>query len=116
MLYMEYIQKVKDIVIEQCDNGLWHINPEWRYLLQANNLSILKFRDFKTDWYTIEDNLKLEVEKRNRAADKSVEVMSWLNEVVTTTIEPAILAEETDFIKATTEFMKTNHELSKNEE
>lgn len=111
MLYMEYMQKAKDLVIEQHDNGMWYLVPEWRYVLASNNLALIKFRDFRTDWYAIEDNLKLEVEKRNAAESKLNSVMNWVNEVVSTTVDAATIDEENELISNAIKYMKMSHEV-----
>ena len=58
----------------------------------------------------------MEVEKRNAINSKKPVVINWLYDLITTQVEPAILQEETDYIKQVTEFMKTNHEMQKDKE
>jgi len=53
----------------------------------------------------------LRFEKRNTVNSNKPYVLNWLHDLINTQIEPAMLQEETDFIKQVTEFMKTNHEL-----
>ena len=111
MLYMDYIYKVKELVLEQTDDGVWYLEPEWRYILAANDMASLELSDFQPGWDIVEDNLKLEVKKRNLSLDrKKLEVIDWLHETITATVEPAMLSEETDYIKQVIEFMKQNHE------
>ena len=113
MLYTDFILKAKELVIVQNeDNGMWYLEPEWRLVLNVSGLKDLRFSDFRADWFIIEDNLKLEVEKRNLAAEtKKQQIIDWLHETITMQIEPAIMQEETDYIKQVVEFMKTNHQL-----
>ena len=57
--------------------------------------------------------LRLEVEKRNTINSNKPAVIDWLYDIISTQIEPAILDEETNFVKQITEFMKVNHETQK---
>lgn len=113
MLYTDFILKAKELVIIQNeDNGMWYLEPEWRLVLNVSGLKDLRFSDFRADWFIIEDNLKLEVEKRNLSVEtKKQKVIDWLHETITMQIEPAIMQEETDYIKQVVEFMKANHQL-----
>lgn len=118
MLYSTFIKKAEELTIQQLDNGIWYLEPEWqdiiyRNILYKNNLNELDdLEDSYLDgWYTLEDILKLEVAKRNSIIDKKNDVINWLYDVITATIEPAILQEETDYIKNVVEFMKVNHSL-----
>lgn len=115
MLYMDFIQKAKELTIEQNDNGTWYLIPEWRYVLASNELALYKFRDFRADWYAIEDNLKLEVEKRNKAWDKTPRVMSWAYDLINASVEPAMTAEENELVANAISFMKMSHEAQANE-
>ena len=110
MLYTEFMNKVTDLTIEQADNGLYYLEPMWRSILNDNKLNLKSFSDVKASWNDIYDILRLEVEKRNTINSKKPAVIDWLYEVISAQIEPAMLAEETDYIKQVTEFMKANHE------
>lgn len=111
MLYSEFLIKSKDLCIEQADNGLFYLVPEWHSILIDNGLNLKMISGTKAGWDNIEDVLKLEVEKRNTINSNKPYVLNWLYELLTTQIEPTMLQEETDYIKQVTEFMKTNHEL-----
>lgn len=118
MLYSTFIKKAEELTIQQLENGIWYLEPEWqdmiyRNILYKNNLNELDdLEDSYLDgWYTLEDILKLEVTKRNSVIDKRNDVINWLYNVITATIEPAILQEETDYIKNVVEYMKVNHGL-----
>lgn len=116
MLYSEFINKAKDLTIEQADNGLFYLEPMWRNILFENKMSLKAISNAKTDWNDIASVLKLEVEKRNTINSKKPIVIDWLFELITAQIEPAMLQEETDFIKAVTDFTKANHEQLKEEQ
>ena len=118
MLYTTFILKAKKLTIQQADNGLWYLEPEWQDMLYREGLGDLEDLEdsYLSGWYDVEDVLKLEVEKRNTIASKKPAVLNWLYDTITATVEPAMLAEETDYIKNVIEFMKTNHELEKSAE
>jgi len=111
MLYGEYIEKAKDLTITQADNGLCYVEPMWRSILDDNELYFNEISDAKVKPEDVLEVLKLEVEKRNTVNSNKPYVLNWLYDLITTQVEPAMLQEETDFIKQVTEFMKTNHEL-----
>ena len=111
MLYSEFILKAKELTIQQFDNGVWYLEPEWQDILYRNNLGDLEDLEdsYLSGWYDVEDILKLEVENRNARDSKQKEVVDWLYDLITATVEPAIMQEETDYIKHVIEFMKANH-------
>ena len=110
MLYTEFINKAMNLTIEQADNGLFYLEPLWRNILYDNELDVSSISDAKADWGGVLDVLQLEVTKRNTINSKKPDVINWLFDLITAQIEPAMLQEETDYIKQVTEFMKTNHE------
>lgn len=115
MLYSNFILKAKNLTIQQLDNGVWYLEPEWMDILYRNGLGILDDLEdsYLSGWYDVEDILKLEVERRNASDSKKKEVVDWVYELITATVEPAMLQEETDYIKQVVDFMKTNHDLQK---
>lgn len=114
MTYSTFIYKAKDLTIQQLDNGTWYLEPEWQDILYRNDLGALDdLEDSYLDgWYTLEDILKLEVDRRNAANDKKCYIIDWLYDVLTTTVEPAMLQEETEYLKNVVEYMRTNKELN----
>ena len=110
MLLTEYIVKAKELTIEQADNGLFYLNPMWRNILNDNELSILDISDSDYDEEDISEILKLEVEKRNTENSLKPYILSWLHDIITASVEPAILQEETDYLKNLTEYLKANKE------
>lgn len=112
MLYSEFILKAKEATIQQADNGMWYLEPEWQDILYREGLGDLEDLEnsYLSGWYDVEDILKLEVERRNIVNSKKEYVINWLYELITATVEPAMLQEETDYIKQVLEFMKANHE------
>ena len=114
MLYSNFILKAKELTIQQLDNGVWYLEPEWQDILYRNGLGALdELEDSHlSGWYDVEDILKLEVERRNVKDSKQKEVVDWMYDLITAAVEPAMLQEETDYIKQVTEFMKANHQLN----
>ena len=117
MLYINFIQKAKDICITQDeDNGIWYVEPEWVDIMHRSGIGDLEdiSDGYITDWLDVQNILELEVKRRNiRQFDKITVVTDWLYDLITATVEPAMLSEETDYIKAVTEFMKENHKQEK---
>ena len=112
MTYAKFILEAKKLVIQQLDNGKWYLEPEWQDMLYREGLGqIDDLEDSYLDsWYTLEDTLELEVKKRNAKDSKKNEVINWLYDLITAKVEPAIMQEETDYIKQVMEFVKANHE------
>ena len=113
MLYTEYIHKVKEATISQLDNGIWYLEPEWRIITHENELFIDDISDFEVTMEEVLETLRLEVDRRNALNDNTKAVMDWLYDLITATVEPAMLQEETDYIKQVVEFMKENHSTNK---
>lgn len=111
MLQSEFVIKASDVVIEKADNGLFYLEPMWKSLLINNELNIKNISDIEMSWSDIQDILKLEVEKRNTISSVKPLVLSWLYDVITATVDPVMLNEETDYIKNLTEYLKTKKEL-----
>lgn len=109
MLYATYIQKAKEVCIDRfVESGKWYLEPDWRIILRDNQLNNFKLQDAKIDWSIVEDVLKLEVEKRNARDNKLGYVTDWLYDTLTSTVEPAMLSEETDLVKNMIDLAKAN--------
>lgn len=109
MLYATYMQKAKEVCIDRfVESGKWYLEPDWRIILRDNQLNSFKLQDSKIDWSIVEDVLKLEVEKRNARDNKLGYVADWLYDTLTSTVEPAMLSEETDLVKNMLELAKAN--------
>ena len=110
MLYSDFIIKAKEATITQADNGLFYLEPMWRSILDDNRLYFNDVSDFEAEPSIVEDVLKLEVEKRNIVNSKKPAVLDWLYELINEQIEPAMLEEETNYLKDVTEYLKTKKE------
>ena len=111
MINSVFLKKAKEETIVQAENGLWYLEPEWKQMILDTGMSIGK----GNSWEEVGEILKLEVTKSNTMNSKKPYVDEWLYNLITAEIEPAVLAEETDYIKQVTEFMKLNHELKLNQ-
>jgi len=107
MLYSEFMYKAKQETIVQADNGLWYLEPDWHMILSTIKLDVEEITDFYVGWLEVESILKLEVEKRNTIDSVKPYVLNWIHDIITASVEPAILKEETDYIKNLTEYLKT---------
>ena len=113
MLYTEFIKKAMDETITQADNGLFYLEPMWKMILHDNELFFDEVSDFQITPEETFEVLRLEVEKRKTIFSKKNDVIEWIYEVISNTVEPAILAEETDFVKNVVDFMRVNHSTNK---
>jgi len=113
MLFTEYFQKAASLTITQADNGVYYLEPLWPAILRDNEMKLSDILDAELTMNDIFEMLKLEVEKRNTIDSKKNLVIEWLFELITAQVDPSVLAEETDYVKQVTEFMKTNHESQK---
>ena len=117
MLYTTYMQKAKEVCIDRfVESGKWYLEPDWRIILRDNQLNNFKLQDAKIDWSIVEDVLKLEVEKRNARDNKLGYVADWLYDTLTSTVEPAMLSEETDLVKNMLELARANRANEKQAE
>ena len=110
MLYSEFINKAMEETIVQADNGLWYLEPGWRSILYDCELLPLTAGDarYEVTAESIQNELELEVKKRNTISSLKPYVLNWVHDIITTSVEPAILQEETDYIKNLTEYLKAN--------
>ena len=110
MLYTDFIYKAMDLTIEQADNGLFYLEPLWRNILYDNQMDVVNISDADADWGGVLDVLNLEVTKRNTINSKKPDVLNWLYDLITAQVEPAMLEEETDYIKNLIEYLKTKND------
>ena len=102
------MNKAISVTIEEADNGLAYLEPTWRLILQDNNLNIDEVSDYKANWSEVEDVLKLEIEKRNTVNSLKPYILNWVHDLITASVEPAIIQKETEYIKNLTEYLKAN--------
>lgn len=110
MLYSEFVIKAKEETIEQADNGLWYLNPDWRYLLHLAEIDIRDVSDYAFDWFELEEILKLEVERRNTVDSVKPQVLNWFHSIISNVITPKMDEEETDYLANITEYLKAKKE------
>lgn len=110
MLYSEFMLKAKEETVAQADNGLWYLEPDWKLMLSLIKLDVKQISDFKVSLEDVDSILRLEVEKRNKENSLEPYIHNWFHDIITASVEPAIMQEETDYIKNLTEYLKTNKE------
>ena len=121
MNYFKLMDELFDVCLSQVDGqGMWYLSPHWRKLVceinTSNETSFMeRLRDENISFNELEDILKLEVERRNACIDRKIEVRSWLYGLLTETVEPEIMEEETKYIKNVIEYMKLNDSLNDKE-
>ena len=111
MTYSQFISKAKNLTVHQMESGIWFVEPEWKDIICreiSDDVSELE-DSYISDWWDVENILRLEADRRNAYDSKKEDVINWLYDLITATVEPAMMQEETDFIKQTLEFMKQNH-------
>ena len=116
MLLSEYIIDASKLVIEEADNGLCYLDPLWKQKLDNSYLKMFDITDASVDEDDIGEILKLEVEKRNTVNSLKPYVLRWVYDIITASVEPAVLHEETDYIKNFIEYRKTNKDEQKTED
>lgn len=113
MIYSDYILKAKELVITYDEDAkVSYLEPEWQSILHANGLGNLdEITDMCIDgWYDLEDVLKLEVDRRNAVASKINIILDWIYNVITTTVDPAILKDETDLMESMVELARVKNQ------
>lgn len=110
MLYTEFINKAINETIAQADNGLFYLEPMWKTILHDDQLFFDKISDYKIKPDEIKEVLELEVQKRNTVNSLLPDVLNWVHDIITASVEPAMLQEETDYLKNLTEYLKANKE------
>lgn len=110
MTYEKFIFEAKK-TISQLDNGVWYLEPEWKDTICRGVTS--KIEDLEdsyiSDWWDVENILRLEVDKRNAQDSKKNDVINWVYELITASVEPAVVAEETEYLKNLTEYLRASH-------
>ena len=112
MDYFEFMEKASKLVVGELDNGLYYLEPAWRIILDGEGMQPYKVKNVKLSWEMTKEWLDLYIQKLNAVQNKAPEVMSWLYQVISAQIEPAMLEEETEFVKNLTEYMKAKQEGS----
>ena len=107
--YYSFMNKACEETISQANNGLYYLEPAFRVILHSEGLDPENVNDYAINWDTVKEYLQLEVSKRNTIEDKKPAVIDWLHKTITTTVEPSMFEEETEFIKNLTEYMNTKN-------
>ena len=106
MKYYDYMKHACDETIVQAENGLYYVEPAFRVILDLAGLNPANIEDYDVTWRGVQEYLDLQVKKLNTINDKAPAVYDWLHKIVTTTIEPSMLAEETEMTQNLVEYMR----------
>ena len=113
MLYSEYMDKVKEFaLIKNEKNGLAYIRPDVEYVLAHEDYNLGNVTDFEN--VSIEHvlrHLRLECDMLNAKENMTPVVARWLNDVISTVIEPAIIQEQNALIKDMLEYRKEKNAI-----
>jgi len=113
MLYSEFTQRIKDLaILLDEDTGVYYIDPDWKFNMYVNDLPEpheVK-SEYELTWADVKDILNLEVIKRNKHNDNKKLVIDWLYNLITATVEPAILQEETEYVAQMMDYLKFRNE------
>ena len=118
MLYSEYMHEAMKLVVmdDSESSGFSYLDPNYRVLLLDAGQDPAKVTDHLIGWDDVVEVLKLEVERRNHITDKTRFVIDWVFEIISSTIEPAMVQEENELMKNMMEYMKLNSELKSKEQ
>lgn len=105
-----YTKAITLCVNAEDDEHRAYVEPLWREILESEGIRV-----------NIEDEprmletLTLAARKWDAQHDRTPAVMKWLGELIAANVEPAMLQEETEYIKNVMEYMKLNDELKDKE-
>lgn len=118
MLYYDVINKAMELtVVTDEETSVSYLEPCYRDILRENDLC-LPGREAEGDPKDQElwEILKLEVEKRNAKRNVAHALAEWAYQILTETIDPALLSEETELMKNITEYLQANQEVKEAKE
>lgn len=94
------------------ETGVYFVEPLWQDILISEGFEEQLFAPENADILHI---LELAAKKLNAKTDRTKQVMDWLYDLITTTVDPAVMQEETELVKNVIEYMKTNDTLKEKE-
>ena len=113
MLYAEYVRRIKDVaILLDEDTGIYYLDPDWKFNIYVNDLpepNEVK-SEYALTWEDVKDILNLEVIKRNKINDNKKAVIDWVYNLITSTVEPAVLQEETEYVAQMMDYLKFRNE------
>lgn len=113
MTYDKYMHDAQlAVIVEDDTSDTWFLDPNWKEILCSSGLGDIENvqASYKLEWDDVEDALLLEVKRRNKFCSKRNYLESWLYDILTTKVEPAIMQEETEYISQMLEYMKFKSE------
>ena len=110
MLYSKFIFNAKEKTIKQLENGMWYLEPEWKDVI-CRDMEVKNVEDVKdgflSDWWDVENILRLEVDKRNAQNNKLNYVVDWVYDILNEKVDPMMLNDEIELAKNMIESRKS---------
>lgn len=92
------------------DNGRHYIEPMWREILENEGIQMSPEEESR-----IFEMLHLAVKKADALNDKTGFVVNWIYDAITSSIDPAMMKEESEYIKNVMDYMRLNDQLKDKE-
>ena len=113
MSYHDVVNKAIELtVIQDEETAVSYLEPRYREVLRENDL-YLPGHEQTGDFYDQElwEILKLEVEKQNAKHNVAHALAEWAYQILTQTIDPALVGEENELMQNIIEYMQLNQEV-----
>ena len=108
---MEMYNKAIELCVSYEEaTGRSYVEPLWREILESEGIRVTTKEEPR-----MLETLTLAAKKADAKNDKTGAVMDWLYELLTAQVEPAVLQEETEYIKNVMDYMKLNDQLKDKE-
>ena len=113
MTYHDVVNQAIDLtVITDDETGVSYLEPRYRSVLLESGLELPGhglYGDLKDQ--ELWEILKLEVEKRNAKRNVAHALSEWAYNILTQTIDPALVSEENELMKNIMDYMQLNQEV-----
>lgn len=113
MTYHDIVNQAIDLtVITDDETGVSYLEPRYRSVLFENNIELpghALYGDEKDK--ELWEILKLEVEKRNAKRNVAHALAEWAYQILTQTVDPALMTEENELMQNIMDYMKLNQEV-----
>ena len=96
-----YHRAVENCVTVDDNTGRAYVEPLWREILESEGV-LMK----EADEPKVLEVLELAVKKSDAKNDKTNAVMEWLYDMITSSIDPAMVDQENDILKTVIEHIK----------
>lgn len=121
MTYTEYMNDIKDIALFE-EDGVWYLRPNYMHLIHLEHLDLGYYVDPEdiedmpnVTMKQIQEELRLEVGMRNKKKDHKKQVVDWLYELLTATVDPLVTEKQNEFIANVMDYLQYNDKLKDKE-